>query len=702
MRFFLIFSSLFAVIVLSLLARSTDNNSIFAPYFWVFASCATLLSIVLFATILRYLWLLFLNKKHQVFGSQITRRLVTVFILVTVLPALFLLLVSAQFIVYNINSWFDDNTKQALSRSLNLSKQALDNAVAQSNNQAIIIKNHITDLSNQNQPLSNALNSTEAQSFDQIIIWQPHKNTSTPLAQSNPNQLAQPEIDDNILTTLQQQHNIQYSEQINHTLFASTWISLPEQQLLLFFRQKIPNEIAKDAQLIESAWHKYAELAFAQKGLQTFFVITLTIAGILAVLLALTLALYFSRKFTEPILLLAQSARATAKGDFSQHIHTQQKDELGKLINLFNHMNKQLSLAKSADEQHRNQIEAAHYYLECVLANLHTGIVMLDASGSLKTFNQSAQIILDVPLSPLLGQTPAQWQNLSPQHFELTQLFQSMLNEEDHSELTYNAPDETRILSGKTIKLPEENDNDIMLVFDDITTLVNAQKEAAWGEVATRFAHEIRNPLTPIQLSAERLTRKLHNKLSTEDANILTKSTNTIVKQVEALQKMVTAFRNYARAPSPHFEPLALNQLIEEILVLYESINCQFSSELAETLPTINADHTAIRQVLHNLLKNAAEAAADAQEPLVNINTQYDEQTNTIIISICNNGKSFSKEMLKNAFEPYATDKPTGTGLGLPVVKKIIEEHSGKISINNLNKINGACVIITLPALSAS
>lgn len=700
MRFFLIFSSLFAVIVLSLLARSTDNNSIFSPYFWVFASCATLLSIVLFATILRYLWLLFLNKKHQVFGSQITRRLVSVFILVTVLPALFLLLVSAQFIVYNINSWFDDNTKQALSRSLNLSKQALDNAVAQSNNQAIIIKNHIIDLSNQNQPLSNALNSTEAQSFDQIIIWQQHKNTSTPLAQSNPNQLAQPEIDDNILTTLQQQHNIQYSEQINHTLFASTWISLPEQQLLLFFRQKIPNEIAKDAQLIESAWHKYAELAFAQKGLQTFFVITLTIAGILAVLLALTLALYFSRKFTEPILLLAQSARATAKGDFRQHIHTQQKDELGKLINLFNHMNKQLSLAKSADEQHRNQIEATHYYLECVLANLHTGIVILDASGSLKTFNQSAQIILDVPLSPLLGQTPAQWQNLSPQHFELTQLFQSLLNEEDHSELTYNAPDETRILSGKTIKLPEENDNDIMLVFDDITTLVNAQKEAAWGEVATRFAHEIRNPLTPIQLSVERLTRKLHNKLSTEDANILTKSTNTIVKQVEALQKMVTAFRNYARAPSPHFEPLALNQLIEEILVLYESINCQFSSELAETLPTINADHTAIRQVLHNLLKNAAEAAADDEEPFVNINTQYDEQTNTIIMSICNNGKSFSQEMLKNAFEPYATDKPTGTGLGLPVVKKIIEEHSGKISINNLEK-NGACVIITLPALSA-
>ena len=260
----------------------------------------------------------------------------------------------------------------------------------------------------------------------------------------------------------------------------------------------------------------------------------------------------------------------------------------------------------------------------------------------------------------------------------------------------YAGPDEARILLGKATVLSEENNRDTVLMFDDVTTLVRAQKEAAWGEVAKRLAHEIRNPLTPIQLSAERLSWKLADKLNEQDANILNRSTATIIKQVEAMKDMVEAFRNYARSPSLKLEKVELNGFIEDILLLYEGSSCTFSSNLSNIPLYIAADSGAIRQVLHNIFKNAAEAAEESKHPEVNVHTR--QEGTQVVLTVTNNGKSFSTEMLHHAFEPYVTDKPTGTGLGLPVVKKIIEEHGGRISLSN-QAAGGACVKITLPEL---
>lgn len=699
MRLFLIISTITAFVVLYLLTLSTNNNSIFAPYFWLLTGIASVLSIILLGTTLYYIWLFFRDKKQRVFGSQISRRLVSMFTLVTVLPAVFLLFVSAQFIAHHINSWFHNDTKQALERSLNLSKQAIDYAVKQSEENALIIKNQITLTKQQKQPLNLVFHSKEAQTFEHLVIGKIENNTLFPIAENNPQQLPAPEINKLTFNALNTHASSSHAEQIQGQLFANIWIRLPEKNTLLFLRQKIPDHIAQDAQLIEAAWGKYAELVFAQKGLQTFFLITLTIATLLAIMLALTLALYFSRTFTEPILLLANSARATAQGDFTQQINIEQKDELGKLAHLFNHMNQELAQAKEADEQHRAQIEAERHYLERVLASLSTGVVTFDFSGSLKTFNPSAEKILEISLKELIGKNPQQWQKKSPQHFELSTLFSYFCQQEHQDkplEQTYNAADEMRILLGKTTRLPEENDNSLLFVFDDITAFVRAQKEAAWGEVAKRFAHEIRNPLTPIQLSAERLAWKLRDKLTPTDEQLLNKSTNTIVQQVSALQEMVESFRNYARSPTPNFAKLELNHLIEEVLLLYEASACTFSAQLAKEDLFIYADSNAIRQVLHNVFKNAAEAAADNSAPCVIIQTEQ-KTPEKIILTVRNNGKSFSKSILQNAFEPYITDKPTGTGLGLPVVKKIIEEHAGQIQLSN-QEPNGACVTIELPA----
>lgn len=705
MRRFLIFCGIAAFVVLYFLTLSTDINSRYAPYFWVIASTAASLALCLFIVVIRFIFMILKDKNNYVFGSQIARRLSRMFVWVAILPAVFLLGVSMQFISHSIDSWFGDDTKQALERSLNLSKNALNVSVQQATEKASVVKTHLLAASMQtNTQIDKVLHTHEAKQFTHLIIWRIDDKPNV-VAQANAQNLPLPEIDNVILEKIRAGENANGVELLNGVLFSHGWLVLPKQnkqQLALFFRLPVPENVAKDAQLIEAAWGKYAELVFAKKGLRTFFLITLAVAAVLAIVLALAAALYFARNFVEPILLLAQGARTVAQGDFSQRIEAvNQKDELGKLTSIFNDMTEKLAQAKAADEQHRIEQEAARHYLERVLNSLSAGVITLDVSGRLKTFNHSAEALLDVPLAPLSGSLPESWQNQSPQHHELSTILNTFLATE-HSdkavEADYLAQDENRILLGKAIRLPEENGNGIVVVFDDITMLVRAQKEAAWGEVAKRLAHEIRNPLTPIQLSAERLAWKLHDKLDASDAQILTKSTDTIIKQVAALKEMVEAFRNYARSPSLNLTEINLNDLIDEVLLLYENNECTFKAHLSKQLNFIKADNTAMRQVLHNLFKNAAEAAESSPQAQVEIQTEMTENGMVRLI-VCNNGKSFSKEMLKNAFEPYITDKPTGTGLGLPVVKKIIEEHGGYISLSNQAN-EGACVTIELPTLN--
>ncbi|XXQ69435.1 ATP-binding protein [Neisseriaceae bacterium B1] len=705
MRRFLFFCGIAAFAVLYFLTLSTDINSRYAPYFWVIASTAAALALCLFVVVSRYIWLILRDKNNRVFGSQIARRLSLMFMLVAMLPALFLLGVSMQFISHSIDSWFGDDTKQALERSLNLSKNALNASVRRANDDAEVVKTHLLAASMQPEiPVDRVLHTSEARKFAHLMVWQLNDKPRV-MAEANTHNLPAPELDNATLAKIRAGENPNGVEQIKGVLMSHGWLILPKQgevQLALFFRLPVPENVAKDAQLIEAAWGKYAELVFAKKGLQTFFLITLAVAALLAIVLALAAALYFARKFVEPILLLATGARAVAQGDFNQRIvAVNQKDELGKLTSIFNDMTSELARAKAADEQHRLEQEAARHFLERVLNSLSAGVMTLDVSGCLKTFNHSAEAILDVPLEPLSGSLPESWQTQSPQHHELSLVLQEFLATESGDkavEVDYLARDESRILLGKAIRLPEENGSGIVLVFDDITALVHAQKEAAWGEVAKRLAHEIRNPLTPIQLSAERLAWKLHDKLDLTDAQILTKSTNTIIKQVEALKEMVEAFRNYARAPSLNLTEINLNALIDDVLLLYENNECTFNAKLSKLTTSIKADSTAMRQVLHNLFKNAAEAAEIAPQPQVEVQTETTEN-GMIRLTVCNNGKNFSKEMLKTAFEPYITDKPTGTGLGLPVVKKIIEEHGGRISLGNRAE-EGACVTVELPAIN--
>ncbi len=692
--------ALAAALVYSL-TLATNSGSPLSEYFWWLIAAGGLIVTILLAMLLRYGWLLLRHNRHNMLGSRLTRRLALMFTLIAVLPGLFLFGVSAQFISYSINSWFGNDTAQALESSLTLSKSALDNTLDNTIEQAAALQVEIISRTSMGGTAAEALRlSGETARFSQVGLYNPVDGTTELI--SNPAALPPPPAEKEVAEELQRHGSSRSVTNINGKLYAQGWLALPapqEKGKALFFRRPIPDNVARDAELIENARSKYAELTYAKQGLQTFFLITLLAAALLSIMLALVIALYFARRFIEPILSLAEGAKAVAQGDFSQPRPVYRNDELGQLTRLFNHMTEQLAIAREAEELNRIRQEAARHYLETVLESLTAGVITLDEAGRLKTLNRSAENILGLPLSELSGSNWHDWPQSVPQYLLLTELFQTILATEHTGkpvQTAYTGGDEARILLAKATPLPADNGGGTVLVFDDITLLVRAQKEAAWGEVAKRLAHEIRNPLTPIQLSAERLAWKLQDKLGEQDAQILARSTDTIIKQVAAMKEMVEAFRNYARAPSLKLEKQDLNKIIEEVLLLYEAGACTFDAVFSNIPAVMYADTTAMRQVLHNIFKNAAEAAEEAAQPEVHIHTANAD--GQITLTVTNNGKSFSKDMLANAFEPYVTDKPTGTGLGLPVVKKIVEEHGGRIALSNPAE-GGACVKITLPAL---
>ena len=697
MRRLLTFIAVLGMLALYVLALATGHASKLAQYFWWILTFSAALLGILLTILISQLWKLWLDRRRRVFGSQTALRLAKMFMLVAILPGLFLFGVSAQFISHSIDSWFGNETEQALERSLNLSKSALDLALDTSVRKAAAVQVALIGEMSLQQDAKQALGQLSANSdFDQLALYD--SKTLSPAAeyrQPDADKLPPPELTRDILEQVKTTGSARSVANVGHTLYAQGWLALPElhgQHYILFFRQPVQKQVADDVTLIEAARARYAEISYAKQGLQTFFLFTLLMATLLAILLALVIALFFAQRFTAPILSLAAGARSVAQGDYSQQLAVYRNDELGRLTTLFNHMTAELN------SSHIRQ-EAARHYLECVLSSLTSGVVTLDNQGYLKACNSSAGQILMLDLAACSETSVHEWHKLGVAEALAAQVLLAILPTVDSDkpvQLTYAAPDESRILLGKATRLPEDNGAGTVLVFDDVTALVQAQKEAAWGEVAQRLAHEIRNPLTPIQLSAERLAWKLDGKLDDKDAAMLERATNTIVNQVAAMKDMVEAFRNYAKAPKLKLERIDLNVLSAELLVLYEGSNCTFEADFSKIEAVVEADAGAMRQVLHNILKNGAEAAAADEQPKVFIQTAVQDEK--VALNICNNGKSFSEDMLLHAFDPYVTDKPSGTGLGLPVVKKIIEEHKGRISLANRPE-GGACVKITLPLL---
>jgi nitrogen fixation/metabolism regulation signal transduction histidine kinase len=478
---------------------------------------------------------------------------------------------------------------------------------------------------------------------------------------------------------------------------AVTGLAIADEARFLQLRQSVPSGLARSAQAVEEAYRDYRELAVSRQGLRRIYIVTLTLALLMALFVAVSLAAILSARLSAPLANLAQATQAVARGDFSQRPPVTSRDELGVLTESFNSMTRQLDEARKVVESNRVALETAKSSLENILANLSAGVLVFDRELRLTISNRGAAEILTGEPSTLLGRPLDAWSGPLGS-FAASVREQFLLHRERTWQLEFALKGTGKTLLARGAALPGATGGGYVLVFDDITQLIQAQRATAWAEVARRLAHEIKNPLTPIQLSAERLQMKLGDRLGADDAEVLRRATQTIVNQVTALKSMVDDFGDYARLPAPVPTVLDLNALVADVLILYETSRVPITRRLAPSLPPVWADGAQIRQVIHNLVQNAQDALDHRKEsgrqPAVEVCTEL--AGDKVRLSVSDNGDGFPEELMARIFEPYVTTKPRGTGLGLAIVKKIVDEHHGTIAIENLPS-RGASVSVLLP-----
>ncbi len=463
--------------------------------------------------------------------------------------------------------------------------------------------------------------------------------------------------------------------------------------------EPVPRSLAQDFEKAEAGWRDYQEISFSRQALKRLYTLTLTLTLLLALTSALGLAVVLSERFSSPLGLLAEGTRAVAQGDFTRRQPVTSKDELGVLTESFNTMTAQLADAHDKAEESRRATETTRAYLESVLANLSAGVLAFDDRHRLRTANPSAAVILQQPLAELTGMALADWGRKLPALAPFAELcaegFRASRDGLWQKEAELSVANLTRTLLLRGTRLAGAPNAGYVVVFDDVSELVVAQRDAAWAEVARRLAHEINNPLTPIQLSAERLAVKLAGKLEGSDQETLKRGTHTIVAQVAAMKHMVDDFAIYARQPRPGgLQHVDLPALLQDVLALYDNLRPQVSLSLPEAPVVILGEPTRLRQVFHNLLQNAIDAQVDVPDPAYVIALTAGAREATLTFSDA--GVGFPDDVLAHAFEPYVTTKSKGTGLGLAIVRKIVDEHGGSVTLENIAP-RGARVTLSLP-----
>lgn len=700
--------------MLYLLASAGANTEFFERHYrWLIVSI-TIFLLLLIGVVGFLLGRLRRRLKTGEFGSKLALRLLMVFSLMAILPGVLIYSISVQFLEKSIESWFDVKVDRALEGGLTLGQTVLDNLLEELQKKAQVA----------------ALDLAEPASFpltvlNQLLIQSQIQEAT--LFNQEGKVIAFTSLDDAVLFPeipnteamrhIRMQKNYSAVETLaDNTLYLRVLVpvnvlSAEEDIRVLQVLQRVPPSIARNAEIVQAGFSDYQELMLSRQGLTRLYSATLTLALLLALFSALACAFLISEKLSAPLGLLAEGTRAVAQGDFSRRHQVHSTDEFGILTESFNLMTEQLAAARTIAQQHQQEVENARAYLENILANLSSGVIVFDKALRIRAVNQSAEQILQIPLISFEGLTveecAEQESGLRLLAAEIRGGFDSEEAGEWQRQVLHFTADKEQVLLLRGSRLPQASGGGGVVVFDDITSLLQVQRTVAWGEVARRLAHEIKNPLTPIQLSAERLQHKLVSKLDEPDAKILKRSTETIVSQVEALKRMVNEFREYARVPELELCQVDVNRLVREVLALYqmsdntenESPQTPITLELTGEISPVRGDPARLRQVIHNLLQNAQDALTGMEDARITVQTR--SVSNGIELSVIDNGKGFPEQVRAHAFEPYVTTKPRGTGLGLPIVKKIVDEHSGTIKIQNIQP-HGAQISITLPALPCS
>lgn len=700
-RYVLILCVGLGAVALFLLATASANTALFAEQYPLLLVLNGAVVLMLVALVVYQLLTLKRKLKSGVFGAKLTLRLVMLFALMAVLPGALIYGVSVQFLARSIDSWFEVRVDKALEGGINLGRGVLDGLLNDLTAKADAMALELSAHPAVEQPA--ALNALRVQAGAQeATLFGERGRPLTLSGGERPGLL--PELPGTAAQRELRLHGAYGAIEAipDKGLYLRVLVPVPSGAAaprVLQLLQLVPAQLARDAEAVQTGYGQYQELLLSRRGLKRLYGVTLTLTLLLSLLSAAALAFVLSDRLSAPLGVLVEGTRAVASGDFSQRAAVDSRDELGALSQSFNAMTLQLAEARAQAERHQAALAQAKAYLESVLANLSAGVLAFDEELNLRAANRSAGVILDVDVAPLIGVAVAHWPvpgaGLAELGREIADAFEHAGGTEWERQVERLLHGRTQLLLLRGTRLPRGTAAGSVVVFDDITHLAEAQRAAAWAEVARRLAHEIRNPLTPIQLSAERLQMKLAGKLVEADAEVLTRSTQTIVNQVAALKNMVDAFSQYARTPEPSMRELDLNALTREVLTLYEtSLGGAVRLELAPGLPALVGDAAQLRQVIHNLLQNTQDALAGTREPRVLVATEA--AGGAVRLTVTDNGCGFPETVMRRAFEPYVTTKPKGTGLGLAIVKKIVDEHGGTATIANVLP-RGACVTIRLP-----
>jgi nitrogen fixation/metabolism regulation signal transduction histidine kinase len=747
LRYALVGGGVIVAILLFLLATASDNTDFFHRHYPWLVGINAVVALGLLLLVVVGLWRLYRRYKSGKFGSRLMARLMLLFAAIGVLPGLVIFTVSYQFVSHSIESWFNVKIEAALESGLALGHAALDQALGDLGASAEIAAATLAGQSDADaQVILRRLLSEEDGVRSAMLVTRdgaivaaastgPRERLKDDLPSAQmllqavmPGGYSRPEGGmERDLKDLAAPH----SHDEDSGLRLRVVHAVPEppgaQPRFLQIIQSVPVNLASNAEVLRAAYSDYQERAVARTGLRKMFNGILTLTLLLATFGAVASAFVIANNLARPLLVLAEGTRAVAEGDLSPRPIVSTSDELGTLTKSFNTMTGQLFEARSAVERNRAALQSAKAHLESVLENMSAGVIVLDAEFNVVNSNEAVARILGGDAARHVGQPLSAIEGLEAFAAAVQRAFSAQSaqsaassRQRSHWQQQIELPrrpgthdDHDIVLLARGSRLPVGAGSGFIVVFDDISDVISAQRSIAWGEVARRLAHEIKNPLTPIQLSAERMQMKLADRLEPPDAELLKRRTTTIVNQVDAMKRMVDDFRDYAKTPPAQLEVLDLNSLIGEILGLYLSGDGSdvIHASLATSLPPVMGDPTQLRQVIHNLLQNAQDALTergpDAPAARIDVTTEAihyrgaDGRNGIAVrLAIIDNGPGFSPKILARAFEPYVTSKARGTGLGLPMVKKIIDEHGGRIDIQNRVDGTGAAVSILLLKLA--
>ena len=721
------------LLLLYLLTQATNNQEMNERNYGRLFVVNVVVASVLLGAICWVGYRLVVRLRQGRFGSRLLVKLAAIFALVGVAPGLLVFGVSYQFVSSSIETWFNVKVEGALDAGLSLGRVTLDALGNELTSKTRTAASQVSEVSELSVGLT-LDRLVEQLGASDVAVWSASGKLLASAGLSR-FQLSPDKPTPAQFRAAKADRALSWIEGLDEAAatnpgsvrvkvlvpLSNAGLGLAPEGRFLLVSRVLPPNLVTNALAVESAYREYQERALGREGLRRMYLGTLALSLFLAVFAAVLLAVILGDQIVRPLLMLAEGVSQVASGDLRPKLAMQGNDELGGLTRAFASMTEQLADARQAVQQSMSQVDAARANLQTILDNLTAGVIVLDAQGEIRSSNPGAARILNVSLADYQGLPLAAIEGLQEFGGAVQTQFANFLvqrNDQglDHWQKSFelggsavsamHGPfDRTLTLVARGAELPG---NGRLLVFDDISDIVSAQRAQAWGEVARRLAHEIKNPLTPIQLSAERLEMKLNGKLVASDQAILTKSVKTIVDQVDAMKRLVNDFRDYARLPAAELKPVDLNGLVTDVLQLYEGVgqSVPVRAELDAASPKVMGDAQQLRQVIHNLLQNALDASESSQvstdtDRSVVVRTQYQRPPGRVRLSVLDSGSGFPDYILKRAFEPYVTTKAKGTGLGLAVVKKIADEHGSRIDIVNRvsdGEVVGAQVSLSLAA----